>query len=208
MRPRVLLSDDDTPTMMVGLKRLLATDFEVVGAVQDGRELLKVALEAKPDVILLGVSMPGLNGIEAARRLRKDLPEAKLIFLTIHTDTRIVSTALAAGADGYVLKRCAAEQLVEAIGQVLRGKSFVTPQLSAPVSASTPKGETAYNELTLREREVLQLVAEGMSGKEIAAILKISPKTVAFHKTNIMRALGLHTTAELTRFSVRHGIVM
>lgn len=202
-RPTIVLADDHK-IVIEGLKKLLEPHFEIVGVAADGRELLSVAAREKPDVVLLDISLPVLNGIEVALRLRKQLPDTKLVFLTMHTDTTYLEDALHAGASGYVLKRCASGELQEAIRQALLGHTYITPELCPLI---TPKSGKTPAELTAREREVLQLVAEGKSAKEIASVLRISSKTVAFHKTNIMKRLGLRTTAELTRFCVRHGIV-
>jgi len=200
----VLLADDHT-IVTDGLKRILEPHFEIAGAVTDGRELVAAALRLAPDVVLVDISMPGLNGIDAALQLRKVLPGAKIIFLTMHADPTFVNGALRAGAEGYVLKRCAAEELVDAIHHVLGGGVYITPVVADGVTVSGRA--RAAGALTVREREVLQLVAEGHSGKEVAAQLRISVKTVAFHKANITRKLGINTTAGLTQFAIRHGIV-
>ncbi len=205
-RATVLLAVDHT-VVMEGLKKLLEPHFRIVGAVENGRELLAAATSTGPDVILLDISMPGLNGIETARRLHKELPASKLVFLTMYADPTYVNSAMEAGGAGYVLKRCAAAELVEAIQQVLRGRTYITPEITRHVPVTKLKGEKTPGDLTAREREILRLIAEGHSAKDIAVILNISPKTVAFHKSNIMRRLGLHSTAELTRFSIRHGLV-
>lgn len=207
MRPRVLLADDHM-LVIDGLRRILEPECEVVGAVEDGRSLLKAAEQLKPDIVLLDISMPLLNGVEAARRLRKTVPAAKLIFVTMHADATYVTGAFRAGASGYVLKRCASMELVSAIREVLKGRTYITPLIRKDFSGTapgSPVGEVS-GELTERQREVVQLVAEGHAVKEIAAILKISRKTVAFHKSNVMRRLGLHSTAELTKYALEHGI--
>jgi DNA-binding NarL/FixJ family response regulator len=203
-RAKVVLADDHT-VVMEGLRKLLEPHFEIVGTAADGRELVSSAGRIKPDVVLLDISMPGLNGIEAALQLRKDLPGAKIVFLTMHSDPVYLKGALRAGARGYVLKECAAAELVEAIHRVLRGETYITPEAMRGVSAQDLKTSGGTN-LTSREREVLQLVAEGKSAKEIAAILKISARTVTFHKANLVQKLGARTTAELTKFAIRHGI--
>ncbi len=213
-RIRILLADDHT-LVLEGLKRLLAADFELVGMVENGRELLAVAGKLKPDVVLLDISMPLLNGVDAARQLKKIRPEIKIIFLTMHAEKTYVSEAFNAGASGYLLKRSAASELVFAIQEVAKGQLYLTPLISADVlrpfqdrSARLrhrPRLRSAGG-LTVRQREVLQLVAEGRTNKEIAGIMKISIKTVEFHKSGIMQNLGLRTTAELTRYALRHGI--
>jgi len=204
-RPVVVLADDHV-LVLEGIRKLLEPHFEVGACVQDGRELLAAAATSRPDVILLDISMPGLNGVEAALQLRKDAPQAKLIFLTMHSDPAFLGAALRAGAHGYVLKRCASAELVNAIRQVIRGKTYITPEVAGDFPRALASG-TPLGQLTTREREVLQLVAEGKAGKEIATAMKISPKTVAFHKSNIMSKLNIRTTAGLTQFAVRHGVV-
>lgn len=204
-RPRILLADDHT-LVVEGFRRLLEAEFDVVGVVEDGRTLLTAAARLRPDVILLDISMPLLNGIDAARRLRKTQPEAKIIFVTMHADPAYVAEALREGAAGYVLKRSAATELVTAIRQALRGRSYVTPLVRGQ-GGPRPRSRRRSTELTPRQREVLQLVAEGRAAKEIAAILHISVKTVEFHKSRIGEQLGVRTTAELTRYALEHGII-
>jgi DNA-binding NarL/FixJ family response regulator len=208
-RPRVLLADDHT-LVVDGLRRILEPECEVVGAVEDGRSLLAAAEQLKPDIILLDISIPLLNGVEAARILRKAMPEAKIIFVTMHADATYVTGAFRAGASGYVLKRCASMELLNAIHEVLSGRTYITPLIASDISDELPEWPRglgdASGELTDRQREVVQLVAEGHALKEIAAILKISRKTVAFHKSNVMRRLGIHSTAELTKYALEHGI--
>ncbi len=213
-RIRVLLADDHT-LVLEGLKRLLAADFELVGMVENGRELLEVAPELKPDVVLLDISMPLLNGVDAARQLKKTRPEIKIIFLTMHAEKTYVAEAFNAGASGYLLKSSAASELVSAIQEVAMGRAYLTPLIEAEGlrpfidrsarSSLRARSRTAGG-LTARQREVLQLVAEGRANKEIAGIMKISIKTVEFHKSEIRRNLGLGTTAELTRYALQHGI--
>jgi DNA-binding NarL/FixJ family response regulator len=209
MRPRVLLADDHV-LVIDGLRRILEPECEIVGAVEDGRALLKAAQELKPDIVLLDISMPLLTGVEAARRLRKSVPAAKLIFVTMHADPAYVTGAFRAGASGYVLKRCASMELLSAIQQVLKGRTYSTPLIRRDVLGDAPgsplwPGDVS-GELTERQREVVQLVAEGHPVKEIAAILNISAKTVAFHKSNVMRRLALRSTAELTKYALEHGL--
>ena len=194
MRPRLLLADDHT-LLLEGIRLMLEPEFELVGSVEDGQALLAAAKTLKPDVILLDISMPVLNGIDAARRLRKLLPSAKLIFLTMHADPDYVAEAFRAGAMGYLLKRAAASELLTAIRAVLKGNHYVSPlvtrnALESLISSPKPGGKFS-DRLTPRQREVLQLVAEGRTRKEIAAILNISVKTVEFHKATLMRELNL-----------------
>jgi DNA-binding NarL/FixJ family response regulator len=209
-RPRVVIADDHV-LVIDGLRRILEPECEIVGTAEDGRSLLRVATELNPDIILLDISMPLLNGVEAARTLRETAPAAKLIFVTMHADATYVTGAFRAGASGYVLKRCASMELVSAIHEVLKGRTYITPLVRRDIVDGLPRfpiwpGE-ASGELTGRQREVVQLVAEGHAVKAIAAILHISRKTVAFHKSNVMRRLGIHSTAELTRYALDHGIV-
>ncbi len=213
-RTRILLADDHV-LVLEGLKRLLAADFDLVAMVENGRELLEVAGKLMPEVVLLDISMPLLNGVEAARQLKKLQPDVKIIFLTMHDEQPYIQEAFRAGASGYLLKRSAASELVQAIHEVMKGRTYLTPliagDLPRPVqdrSAKSPRPARALPSggLTTRQREVLQLVAEGRTNKEIADIMKISIKTVEFHKAGIMRTLGLHTTADLTRYALRHGI--
>jgi DNA-binding NarL/FixJ family response regulator len=207
-RPRVLLADDHA-LVLDGLRKILEPECEVVGAVEDGRSLLAAAKKLQPDIILLDISMPLLNGVEAARRLRAAAPDAKVIFVTMHADATYVAGAFRAGASGYVLKRCASLELLKAINQVLNGREYVTPLIGKDLQdlPGWPRGAgEASGELTVRQREVVQLVAEGHPVKEVAAILNISSKTVAFHKANVMRRLGIRSTAELTKYAIEHGI--
>ena len=204
-RSTVLLADDHT-IMTDGLKRLLEPDFEVAGAVENGRELVEAAKRIQPDVVVLDISMPELNGIEAAVQIRKEVPTTRLVFLTMHADATYVKAAFRAGASGYVLKRCASAELVDSIHEVLRGRRYVTPEVAEDANLGKLQDHNATGALTAREREVLQLVAAGKSAKEIGAALTISPRTVAFHKSNMMQKLQIHTTAELTKFALLHGI--
>jgi DNA-binding NarL/FixJ family response regulator len=208
-RPRVVIADDHV-LVVEGLRKILEHECEIVGTAEDGRSLVRVAAELKPDVVLMDISMPLLNGVEAARILKETVPATKVIFVTMHADATYVTGAFRAGASGYVLKRCASKELVFAIQEVLNGRKYVTPLIANDFVGGLP-GSTlwpgeVYGELTSRQREVVQLVAEGRAVKEIATILNISSKTVAFHKANVMRRLGIHTTAELTKYALDHGI--
>jgi DNA-binding NarL/FixJ family response regulator len=205
-RARILLADDHS-LVAAGLCKLLEGEFELVGAVGDGRALVAAAKRERPDVILLDISMPLLNGVEAARQLQVAVPNSKLIFVTVHSDSPYVVEAFRAGACGYVLKRSAASELVAAIHEVLNGNLYVTPLIAKSALEGILKvAEKRGPLLSTRQREVLQLVAEGHSAKEIADILRISPKTVEFHKGWIMKKLDLHSTAELTRYALEHRI--
>ncbi len=209
-KTRVLLADDHT-IVAEGLVSLLETDFDLVGRVDNGRDLLKKAEELSPDVIVTDISMPLLNGVEALRQLKKAKPEVRVVFLTVHADVSYITEAFRAGAAGYVLKQSAAEELRSAIKAVHEGRTYLTPLITKDFLngiLNTDEGVDSVNvTLTPREREVLQLLAEGHAVKEIAAVLDISPRTVEFHKYNIMEKLGLRTTAELTQYAIKHGVV-
>jgi len=209
-KTRLLIADDHT-LVLEGLKRILDADFDLVGTAENGRDLLRKAEELKPDVVLVDISMPMLNGIDATKQLLKTSPQAKVIFVTMHADSDYVSEACRAGASGYLLKRSAAVELVTAIQEVMKGRYYVTPLVTrealSPLFGAAPEPRKLSSTLTSRQREVLQLVAEGRSVKEIAAILKVSAKTVEFHKSALMDRLGIHTTAELTRYAIEHGLI-
>ena len=208
-KPRLLLADDHN-ILVEGLKALLAPEFEVVATAGDGRAVLEAAKTHQPDIILLDISMPGLNGIEAARRLKQSNPDAKLIILTMHGDLSFVSAAFEAGASGYVLKQSAATELVAALHEVASGRNYVSALIQKRLGPEMPaflrRSKTLSADLTSRQREVLQLVAEGRARKEIAQILGVSVKTVEFHKQKISEKLGIHTDAALTAYAIRHGI--
>jgi len=206
---RLLLADDHT-ILVEGLKALLAPEFEVVATAADGREVLKAAETHQPDLILLDISMPGLNGIEAARRLTQSNPGAKLIILSMHADLSFVSAAFEAGVAGYVLKQSAATELVTALHSVDRGRCYISTsiqkRLGTEMTDFLQRLRKLSGDLTPRENEVLQLLAEGKARKEIAQILGISVKTVEFHKQKIGEKLDIHTNAELTAYAILHGI--
>jgi DNA-binding NarL/FixJ family response regulator len=205
-RARLLLADDHS-LVVAGLKKLLEPEFDVIGTVEDGRALVTCAQKMRPDVVLLDISMPLLNGIEAARQIHRSHPNMKIIFVTMHADPDYVSAAFDAGALGFVVKRSAASELARAIRQVLRGGTYVTPLVQEPrLSLRAGRMRGLRSLLTPRQREVLQLVAEGKPAKDIARILGVSVKTVEFHKTAITQRLGLHTIAELTRYAIERGI--
>jgi DNA-binding NarL/FixJ family response regulator len=212
MRKRLLLADDHG-LMLEGLTRLLAGEFEIVGTVVDGRSLVVEAERLRPDVVVLDIGMPELNGIEAARRLNKSLPGSKIVFVTQQLDPAYVHAAFTAGAKAYVAKQSASTELVEAIHRALRNLYYVTPlvgEKAAELAALDPSrnpSELFGSTLTPRQREVLQLVAEGKTTREISVALHISPKTVEFHRNSLMDELGVRTTAELTRYAVSRGIV-
>jgi DNA-binding NarL/FixJ family response regulator len=206
IRPRVLLADDHS-LVAAGLSKLLEADYDLVGMVGDGRALVAAAKAENPDVVLADISMPILNGLEAARQIHVSLPRCKIIFLTVHSDSAYVKEAFRAGASGYVLKRSAASELSTAIHEVLNDNLYLTPLINKSALDgvfNTPENPAPL--LSSRQREVLQLVAEGHSAKEIGTILSISSKTVEFHKGSIMKKLDLHSTAELTRYALEHRI--
>jgi len=208
IRPRVLLADDHT-LLLEAFRKLLADDCDVVGMVGDGRALVAEATKLKPDVVVVDVAMPLLNGVDAARQIKQTLPETRIVFLTMNEDPDLAAEAFRAGASGYLLKRSAASELLTAIREVVQRRSYVTPLVTEGLVGSMMLGETygAGSHLTARQREVIQLLAEGHSMKEIAGILNIAPRTVAFHKYRIMDQLHLKTTAELIQFAVKHHIV-
>jgi len=207
-KPRVILADDHT-LVMEGITMLLAGHVDLVGTAEDGRALVNAAVRLQPDVIVLDISMPKLNGIEAARQLRKLVPDAELIFLTQYSDALYVEEALRMGVSGYVLKHSAVAELWAAIKAVQRGQTYITRLLKQVTRKHRLRGEPAASpSLTSREREVLQLVAEGRSMKETVSDLSVSVKTVQFHKANLARKLGLRTTAELTKYAVRRGMTI
>ena len=201
-RPRLLLADDH-PLFLEGVRRLLETKHEVVGTVADGKALITAAQQLQPDIIVADISMPEMNGLAAALAIRKTVPSAKFIVLSVHSDQAYVSEAFRVGVRGFVSKRAAGTELLTAVEQVLEGRTYVTPL----VRSATPETAKNAKRLTLRQLEILRLVAEGNQNKEIAQILKVSVKTVEFHKTRIMSELDIHTPAGLTRYAIDHGIV-
>jgi len=207
-RLRVLLADDHR-IVAEGLKRLLESEFELVGMVEDGRALLDAARKLKPDVIVSDISMPKLNGIEAFEELKKVDPGTKMVFLTMHHSIAYARSALDAGAHGYVLKHSAAEELILAVRAAAAGKTYVTPTIAGEVFQAMREGSAGddpVRKLTLRQREILRLLVDGQSAKVIAANLAISPRTVEFHKYSMIETLGLSTSADLIRFALQNGI--
>ena len=207
-RPRVLLADDHR-MLAEGLKSLLAEEFDVVGVVEDGRAVLAAVKNLRPDVVVADITMPHLNGVDAVARLKKDNPDIKVVMLTMHSNASYARRALEAGALGFVLKHSAPAELVMAIRAALKGKTFITPALAGEVLRAVQHGprHTNVGSLTQRQREILQLLAEGRSAKEMAETLAISARTVEFHKYQMMEALGLHSSAELIHFAIKQGIV-
>jgi DNA-binding NarL/FixJ family response regulator len=209
-KPRVLLADDHQ-IVLDGLLRLLEKEFLIAGAVNDGLQLVEQAAALQPDVIVADISMPLLNGIDAVKRLREEGCTARIVFLTMHPDLVYATRALEAGGSAYVLKHSASDELVTAIRAALRGETFVSASLQTPSLQEhldeTRRHQRETIELTQRQREVLQLLAEGKSAKEIGAILGISARTVETHKYKMMDDLGVKTSAQLVQHAIRHGLV-
>jgi DNA-binding NarL/FixJ family response regulator len=207
-RARILLADDHTLTLE-GIRAVLEPHHAIAGAVGDGRALVEAALLLKPDLIILDITMPLLNGIDAAVQIRQSLPGVKLLFITMHVNPAYLEAALSAGGTGYVLKSAAREELLEAIKNVLGGRIYITPSLSSEhlERFRDPSLAAAALRLSGREREILQLIAEGRTTKEMAYVLSISVKTIAFHRENIKRKLGLRTTAELTKHAIEQRLI-
>lgn len=216
-KSKILLADDHV-LVAEGLQKLLEseTEFELAGIAADGRALLKAVQEAPPDVAIVDISLPLLNGLDASRQILKLNPSVKIIILTMHSEPTFVTEAFRIGVSGYVLKQSVGSELVLAIKEVLKGNTYVSPTVaqslveqavhpSKPGVSQEPAGFA--HDLSSRQREVLQLVAEGKSMKEVAAVLNVSIKTVEFHKTRIMRQLGLRTTAELTKYAISNGLI-
>ncbi|MCP4547878.1 MAG: response regulator transcription factor [bacterium] len=201
-RARILLADDHV-LVVEAFERLLAPDYDIVGSVHDGLQLLEVAPKLQPDVIILDIKMPRLGGIEAARRLRRELPQAKVIFLTSSRDPVLAAEVIGDGAVGFLLKSGAGRELIQAIEAALKGQTYVTPELAGEVFAAADLSK--QQALTPRQREVLHLLAEGLTMKQIAGKLEISSSTVAHHKYTMMESLGIASSAELIRFAIRKG---
>ena len=209
-----VLIADDHKIMLAGLRSILEkqTDFEVVGEADNGRKAVQMAQEKKPDVVVMDVSMPDLNGIEATKQIIESLPETRVIALSMHSDKRFVMGMLRAGASGYLLKDCASQELANAIVQVAGGKKYLSPEITGVViddfllGGSSEEVTTAASPLSPREREVLQLIAEGWSTKQIASHLYVSVKTIETHRRQIMRKLDLHAIADLTKYAIREGL--
>ena len=209
-KPRVLLADDHK-IVIEGLKRLLRDEFEIVGSVEDGRALVEQASTLYPDVIVADISMPQLNGIEAARQIKKTDKNIKIVFLTMHPDPTYAANAFEAGASGFVLKHSASSELIRAIHEAIKGRTYVTPLIAGDLIRTYQAGgapeKNLFKKISPRQREVLQLLTEGKSAKEIASILNISTRTVEFHKYRMMEQLNIKTSAELVRYAIKHGII-
>jgi len=207
-RPRIVIADDHT-LIAEAFNKLLEKDFEVVATVHDGRSLMQAARKLHPDVILVDIGMPLLNGLEAAQRIKRTLPDVKIIYVTINHDADLVREAFRGGASGYLPKTAAASELVSAIYKALNGESYVSPQLKAGVRDSRLKAAELVPEahLTDRQVEVLQLLAEGRSMRDAASVLNLTARTVAFHKYRIMENLHLRNDAEVVQYTLRHHVV-
>jgi DNA-binding NarL/FixJ family response regulator len=207
---RVLIADDHQ-IVVDGLRGLLGAEFELAGTAANGHEMIEQARALSPDVIVADISMPLLNGIDAVRKLREEGNTAKVVFLTMHPDATYLTRALEAGASGYVLKHAAADELITAIRDAVAGRTFISPQLqNAPLAElldETRRRVKQTIELTARQREILQLLAEGKSAKEIGGILNISPRTVETHKYKMMDDLGVKSSAQLVQYALRHGLI-
>jgi DNA-binding NarL/FixJ family response regulator len=209
-KARVLLADDHR-IVIEGLKKLLEPEYDVVGAVEDGRALIAAVDKLQPDVVVADISMPNLNGIEAVRQIKEKNPQIRVVILTMHHDVQYAARAFEAGASGFVLKVSAPSELITAMGEVLKGKTYVTPVIAGELIQSYRDGkespEAVFKRLSARHREILQLVAEGHSAKEIGNTLNISARTVESHKYQIMEILNVKTSAELVQFAIKHGII-
>ncbi len=208
-RPRILLADDHT-MLLDAFRRLLEPRCDIVGTACDGRALLELAASTQPDVIVLDIAMPRLNGMDACAQLRRKMPGVRLVFLTVNEDPDIAAEAIRLGASGYLLKNSASGELFIAIERALAGKTYVTPLVTkgVPLAVFLRRAtKPAAEKLTARQREVLQLLAEGRAMKEVADILQVSARTVAFHKYSIMEHLGVKTSAELIQYALEHGLL-
>ena len=206
-RPRVLVADDHA-IMVQGLGRLLEGEAEIVATASDGQQLVERARQHRPDIIVSDINMPGMSGLDAMRRLKTDGLRSKFIFLTLHTDSRLASEAMRAGASGYLLKHAAAEELIEAIHAVMAGHTYLTPLMTRDVLLAIGEPDRVQSPaLTPRQLDVLRLIAAGKRMKEIASELNISVRTVETHKQDLLQTLNLETTADLIKFAVRQGLV-
>ena len=209
MRPRIFLADDHS-LLLDAFSNLLEPKYDIVGTATDGRKMLSMVSKLKPDVVVMDIAMPNLNGFDAGQKLKIIQPEIKLIFLTVNEDPDMVTEAFRIGASGYLLKSSAAAELFQAIDEVLNSKNYITPKMTQGMISSFikhPGGHKIHGDLTVRQREVLQLLAEGHTMKKVAAKLFITPRTVAFHKYQIMEHLDIKTNSELIQYAVSHGLV-
>ena len=209
MRPRIFLADDHS-LLLDAFSNLLEPKYDVIGTATDGRLMLAAVQKLQPDVVLMDISMPNMNGFDAGEKLKKILPNVKLIFLTVNEDPDMVTEAFRIGANGYLLKSSASAELFQAIDAVLSSKNYVTPKITQGMISAfikNPGGQKIHGNLTIRQREVLQLLTEGSTMKQVAATLNITPRTVAFHKYQIMEDLDIKTNSELIQYAIKHGIV-
>jgi DNA-binding NarL/FixJ family response regulator len=213
-RPTILLADDHV-LVAEGIRKLLSPEFELRGILSDGRALVKAVEECAPDIAIVDISLPLLNGLDASRQIRKQSPSTKIIILTMHSEPSCVTEAFRIGVSGYVLKQSVGSELLRAIKEVLRGNIFISPiaqdsiDQDAHASTTDRANESSGfdHTLSLRQREVLQLVAEGKTIKEVAAVLNVSNKTIEFHKTRIKKQLGIQSTAQLTKYAIANGLI-
>ena len=213
-KARVLLAEDHA-LVAEGLTKLLDSEFTLLGTISDGRALVKAVKKLTPDIAIVDISLPLLNGLEAARQIKKSEPQTKIIFLTMHAEEHFIQEAFQAGGSGYILKNSATKELVFALQEVHQGKTYISPAIAqgilqkalSPSHVRKSTTDPDQTKLTRRQREVLQLLAEGKSNKDIASILNLAVKTVEFHKTRLMQELGLKSTSELTRFAIAKGII-
>jgi len=205
---RVVLADDHT-LVLEAFSILLSPEVDIVGTAADGRELIKIVRELKPDIVVSDISMPNLNGVDACKKLLKLAPETKIIFLTVLNDPDVVAEVIRAGAKGYLLKSSASSELLQAIKAVAAGRTYITPLVTESMIGSLINGgkSNQAKQLTVRQREILQLLAEGKTMKETAGVLCITPRTVAFHKYRIMDSLGIENNADLVRFAMKTGLM-
>lgn len=207
--PRVILADDHV-LVAEALGQMIAPHFEVIATVTNGHTLLDVAASLKPDVIVADIGMPLLNGMEAARQVKEKMPAVKIVFLTMNDDPELAVQAMKTGASAYLLKKSAASELLQAIRVALRGNSYITPQIARGMEECfirNPSGRSHPRSITSRQRQVVQLLVEGKSMKEAADLLRVTPRTIAFHKYQIMQELGIRTNADLVRFAIRNHLV-
>jgi DNA-binding NarL/FixJ family response regulator len=206
-RPRILLADDHV-LLLDAFEKLLAPEYDIVGKLSNGRSLIAAAEKLQPDVIVVDISMPLLNGLDAGREIRRRFPRIKLVFVTMNEAAELAAAACRIGASGYLLKRSAASELQQAIREALNGRTYITPLLTDEVVSALLRAQTdSSRELTPRQREVLQLLAEGHSMKQVACVLNVTPRTVAFHKYRMMEQLRITSNAELIQFAVRQHLV-
>ena len=209
MRARIFLADDHS-LLLDAFKKLLEPEYEIVGTATDGRMMLNMVKNLAPDLVLMDIAMPNLNGFDAGEKLKKILPDVKLMFLTVNEDADMVTEAFRIGASGYLLKSSAASELFEAIDAVLNSKNYVSPKLARSMDEAfikNPGSQKVHGVLSMRQREVLQLLAEGKTMKQVASVLNITARTVAFHKYQIMETLDIKSNSELIQYAVKNGIV-